>query len=99
MDECRVGWDGGTTYGAIGVFSLSNKLGELNHIALKACLDKRHLGESEGGGGGRRDREEGRGGEREEREREGEGEREGGRMHVRMRNKETFPLLTNLLTN
>ena len=26
-------------------------------------------------------------------------EREGGRAHVRMRNKEIFPLLTNLLTN
>ena len=38
-----MGWDGGTTYGAIGVLALSNKLGELDHVALKACLDKRHL--------------------------------------------------------
>ena len=51
MDGWRVGWDGGTTYGAIGVLSLSNELGELNHVALKARLDKRHLEESEGRGG------------------------------------------------
>ena len=52
MDGWRVGWDGGTTYGAIGVLSLSNELGELNHVALKARLDKRHLEESEGRGEG-----------------------------------------------
>jgi hypothetical protein len=41
------GWG---TYSAISVFSLSNKLGELNHIALKAGLDKRHLEDIESGG-------------------------------------------------
>ena len=70
-----MGWDGGTTYGAIGVLALSNKLGELNHVALKACLDKRHLEEREGGGGDRRGRER-------EREREKEGERERERERV-----------------
>lgn len=45
MYEWKVGWGGmgGTTYGAIGVLALTNKLSELNHVALKACLDKRHL--------------------------------------------------------
>ena len=38
-----VGGVGERTYSAIGVFSLSNNLSELNHIALKAGLDKRHL--------------------------------------------------------
>ena len=72
------GVGGETTYSGISVFSLSNKLCELNDVALKAGLDKRHLDGREGGG--ERERERGR-----ERERESE--------QVRTRNKEIFLLL------
>ena len=68
-----VGVGGDTTYSGISVFSLSNKLCELNNVALKAGLDKRHLD------GRERMRERER-----ERERESESECE----QVRTRNKE-----------
>ena len=60
------GVGGETTYSGISVFSLSNKLCELNDVALKAGLDKRHLdGRGEGGGERKRERERGRERERE----------------------------------